>query len=136
MRITRTIKPYTDKVIYPELSYLLTGIFFKAQDALGRFARERQYGDFTEERLKSLAIPYEREKTIPVEVDGKLIKSNRVDFVIDNKIILEFKSLPFITKAEYDQIQRYLRISSYKLGMIVNFRAKYLKPKRVVNNQI
>lgn len=57
---------------------------------------------------------------------------NIVDFMIDNKIIIEVKAKRIITKNDYYQTQRYLQESRIKLGMLVNFRSKYLKPKRVL----
>ena len=57
---------------------------------------------------------------------------NRVDFLIDNKIILEVKAARMITKDDYHQIQRYLQSLDKKLGLMVNFHTHYLAPKRIV----
>jgi len=114
-----------EKLIYPELSYILTGVCFEVHNKLGRFAREKQYKDLLEKRLKEIKIPYERE--FKIEKTG-----NTVDFLIDNKIILELKAKPFILKEDYYQTQRYLQASNIKLGLLVNFRSRYLKPIRVI----
>jgi len=119
-------------LIYPELSYKITGILFKVHNELSRFCRERQYGDLFEIRLKELKLGYEREKELKLESDDK-ISSNKVDFCIENKILIDFKAKKFITKEDYYQMLRYLKASNLKLGFIVNFRSTYLKPKRVVN---
>jgi len=113
------------KLIYPKLSYLITGICFTAHNRLGRFAREKQYCDFVEAKLKELDIFYKREYTI-----GKT--GNRVDFLIDDIIVLEIKAKPFILKEDYYQTQRYLQILDKKLGLLVNFRNRYIKPQRVI----
>ncbi len=117
--------PKDTKLIYPELSYCATGICFATQNQLGRFAREKQYCDLIEEKLKESKINYERECTI-----GKT--GNRVDFLIEGKIILEIKTKPFLLKEDYYQLQRYLQITDKKLGLLVNFRSRFLKPARVV----
>jgi GxxExxY protein len=114
-----------EKLIYPELSYLINGICFEAHNKLGRYAREKQYGNFVEEKLRELKIPYEREYRIDKA-------GNTVDFLIDNKLILELKAKRFIFKEDLYQMQRYLQSSGKKLGLIVNFRNRYLKPWRVV----
>ena len=113
------------KLIYPELSYLLTGILFEVHNILGRYCREKQYGELLEKKLKELKINYERELRISDS-------GNIIDFIIENKIVLELKAKPFILKDDYYQIQRYLQKLNLKLGLLVNFRSRYLKPIRII----
>lgn len=114
-----------NNLLYPELSYALIGICFETHNELGRYAKEKQYGDFIEKRLKELKIPYKREMVIANT-------GNIADFFIDNKIILEIKSKRILTRDDYYQIQRYLQICDIKLGFLINFRSEYLVPKRVI----
>jgi GxxExxY protein len=115
----------TNKIIYPELSYLITGICFGTHNALGRFAREKQYGDEIERRLKEIKLPFQRE--LKVGDTG-----NIVDFLIDDKIIMEIKAKRIVTKEDYFQTQRYLQSLNTKLGLLINFRSPHLKPIRIV----
>ncbi|PIP18187.1 MAG: GxxExxY protein [Parcubacteria group bacterium CG_4_10_14_0_8_um_filter_35_7] len=120
-------------LIYPHLSYKLSGLLFEVHNELGRFCKERQYVDLMEIKLKESRWIYEREKELPINYNNKSIKGNRVDFSIENKILLEAKAKKFITKEDYFQMRRYLKASGFKLGFIVNFRNTYLKPKRIIN---
>lgn len=113
------------KLIYPELSYLITGICFDAHNTLGRFGRERQYADLLEEKFKEAKIPFGREQRV-----GE--SGNVLDFIIDGKIVLELKCKRLVTKEDFYQLQRYLQACGKKLGLLVNFRNRYLKPMRVV----
>jgi len=123
------------KIIYPELSYKIVGLCYRVQNNLGRFCRELQYAKALENELKSAKIRYEREKHLPLKTDNENIGSNWADFIVENKLVLELKAKPFIERNDYYQVQRYLRLKNLKLGLIINFQNKYLKPKRVLNSQ-
>lgn len=114
-----------DKIIYPELSYLIAGICFKTHNTLGRFSREKQYGDFFEKELHNSGLIYLREFRIGDS-------NNIADFFIEKKIFLELKSKPLLLKQDFYQVQRYLQAANVKLGLLVNFHNRYLKPVRIV----
>lgn len=113
------------KLIYPELSYIINGILFSTHNEVGQYAREKQYGDIVERLLSEQSMVYKREETISNS-------GNRLDFIIDNKILLELKAKRILTKNDYEQVQRYLQETQIKLGILVNFRNKYIKPIRIV----
>ena len=121
------------KILYSQLSYKITGLCFQVHNELGRFAREKQYADRLEQLLKSNEIKYKREARIPFKSQNDKITGNIVDFLVENKIIIECKARRVITKQNYYQTQRYLKAANIKLGMIVNFNERYLKPRRVIN---
>ena len=121
------------EILHKELSYKINGILFKVHNKLGRFRNEKQYSDAIEQELKILSIPYKREFRLASSFKGENNNRNIIDFVIDGKIILEVKAKPITTKSDYFQSQRYLHSADYKLGILVNFRRQYLKPKRIIN---
>ena len=53
--------------------------------------------------------------------------------MIEDKIVIDIKAKRIITKSDYFQMKRYLTSSNKKLGIIVNFRQRFLTPKRIVN---
>lgn len=121
------------EIIYKDLSYKIVGLCFKVHGELGRFCRENQYLDRLAVLLKESGIEYEREYEI-INLKPDSPKGNRVDLLIEKKIILEAKAKRFITKEDYYQVQRYLQGANLKLGLIINFRQIYLKPKRIINS--
>ncbi len=109
------------KILYRELSYRLNGLLFHIHNTLGRYCREKQYGDALAHLLIEEKISFEREKPLPLP----LIKNtftNTADFVVEGSILIELKAKPIIIKADYVQVQRYLQASKIKLGLLVNFR--------------
>lgn len=84
--------------------------------------------DYFVSLLEDEKIPYAREKVI----NNSMVGGNIPDIIIDSNIVLEFKAKPFILKEDYYQLHRYLQDSKIKLGLLVNFRNKYLKPIRVI----
>ncbi|MBI3019822.1 MAG: GxxExxY protein [Parcubacteria group bacterium] len=115
----------TTKILYPELSYVLVGMCFSVHNEIGPYAREKQYGDCLEEKLKEAKIPYKRECAI-----GE--SGNIADFLVDDKVVIEIKAKRILVKEDYFQTQRYLQESGKKLGLLINFRNKYIRPSRVV----
>ena len=123
----------TNKIIHKELSYLINGLLFDVHNSLGRFCREKQYCDVFENLLKQNNIQYDREKPLPIEIIDNQF-TNKVDFAINNKLLVDFKAKSVVTKEDYYQMNRYLEASGCELGLIVNFRNKYLKPIRVIRS--
>ena len=125
-----------NKLIFSDLTYKINGILFTVHNQLGRYCNEKQYGDLIEKLLKDLKMLFEREKILPQSFIGEKSGRNKVDFLIENKVILEIKSRRIITKEDYYQVRRYLETLKLKLGIIVNFRNLYLRPKRILNSSI
>ena len=125
-----------DKLIYPELSYILTGILFEVHNKLGTKYQEKHYQRAIEIKLKELKIPYQKELGVDINFENEKIGKLFIDFLIDNKIVLEIKKTPVITKDHIKQVLRYLNALNLKLGIIANFQHKKLDYVRVLNSHI
>jgi len=88
-------------IVEADLSYRLTGLFFEVHRVLGRYRSERQYGDKLEEILKREQVLYFREYAVGKEAG---ILGNKVDFAVDNRILVDIKAKRFITKEDYFQM--------------------------------
>lgn len=113
------------ELLHEGLTFQLNGIAFKVQNEIGRFGREKQYCDLYEKYLMEESVPYKRELIIGDS-------GNILDFLAYNYIPLEMKAKPFLLKEDYYQMQRYLQVLNADLGIIYNFRDRYLKPKRIL----
>ena len=124
------MKPATIKkeFLYGDLTFKVRKVLFDTHNELGMFGREKQYGDLVERKLKELGIAHRREAIV---ADS----GNTLDFIVEDKLILELKAKPFLTKEDYFQKQRYLQATNLRLGILVNFRTKYIAPKRILNSK-
>lgn len=114
----------------------LRGILFEVHNELGRMLNEKQYGDFIESKLKDRGFKYKREFVLENSFEGEKNGRNRVDFIIEGKIILEIKTVSFLSKNDYWQCHRYLSSAELELALLVNFRSKFLIVKRILNHEL
>lgn len=122
-----------EKVVHKELSYKVCGLLFYIHNKLGRFSKEKNYADALEIVLEESKIPFTREQVLSMDILSKRMNLYRADFLVENKLLLELKSKLVITKDDYFQVLKYLKSKKLKLGLLVNFREKYLKPRRILN---
>src|SRR3989344_8766553 len=96
----------SEKVMYPELSYVVNGLLFEIHNALGRLCREKQYSDALTVLMEERHINHKREIALPIKQIGNKF-TNRADFIVNGQILLELKAKPIVTKEDYYQVQRY-----------------------------
>src|SRR3989338_4976633 len=122
-----------DKILHKELSYKINGILFKVHNNLGRFCKHDQYCEAVESILKEEKIKYQREIEIPIKFNNIKLTGNILDFLIEDKFVLDVKCKKEITIKDYVQMKRYLRATGKNLGIIVNFAEKSARIKRILN---
>ncbi|HDZ62774.1 MAG TPA: GxxExxY protein [Nitrospirae bacterium] len=125
----------TDKnkeYIYNDLTYKIIGAVYDVHKELGSVHKEIVYHKAVAIELFNAGIPFVEEKTIDVKYKEKKVGVYRPDFIIDNKVILEIKVAPAITKAMKDQVYYYVKGTKYKLVLLVNFGTKKVGIKRLI----
>ncbi|RJO59545.1 GxxExxY protein [Candidatus Parcubacteria bacterium] len=120
-------------LVHPELSYKVIGILFEVFNELGPGLQERYYQRAIAVRLKQINLPYAQE--VRVSLDFKVVNIGvyYLDFLIENKIILEIKRGNRFLRQNIDQVVGYLKASKKKLGIIANFTNQGVKYKRILN---
>ena len=86
--------------------------------------------------MKVFKIKYKREKILPPSFEGESKGRNRIDFLVDDKIILEIKAKRVLDREDYYQVKRYLIGLNRKLAILVNFHQKRLNLKRILNSSV
>ena len=121
------------ELIYPEWCYKLVGILFDVHSKVGGGHREIFIQKAIEESLKANKISYKRELICPLVYRGKSIGKNVLDFLIDDKIVLEIKKGERFNKSDIEQVFEYLKTSNLKLGILATFTRQKVRFRRIVN---
>lgn len=111
----------TQKLLYKKESYLIRGACFDLYKELGHGHKESLYQKGVLILLKKKGLEVNREKRIPVKLNGQLLGSYTPDFVVNNLILIETKAKAYLTTQDKKQFWQYLRATDYKLGFLVNF---------------
>ena len=103
---------------------------------LGPGLFESVYEEILYYELKQANLQTHRQKEIPVIwKEIKMEQGFRADLVVEDKIIIEIKSVENLAPVHYKQLQTYLKLTKIKLGLLVNFNEALIKNgiKRIVN---
>ena len=125
-------KKLVDDFLYSDLTYRIRGAMFKVHKTLGSGHKEGVYSKALAKEFELQHISYKREKTIPVVYEGVKVGNYKPDFIVEDKVLVELKALPFLPRQAESQLAYYLKGTLYKLGLLVNFGAKSLFIKRMV----
>ena len=120
-------------LLHKDLTYKIRGILYTTHNYLGTYRNEKQYCDAIEHGLKVKHIPYVREYVLPESFEGEKKGRNRLDFLLADKVIMEVKVTPRLSRNEYHQCMRYLVSSNKELCILVNFYPDNLYIKRILN---
>jgi GxxExxY protein len=123
-----------DNLIFPELSYKIVGILFEVHTLLGNRYQEKYYQRAVAIKLKNNNISFKKEISVDLIIDNEKIGKYFLDFLIEEKVILELKAKPSFTKNDYRQVQAYLKATNLKLGILANFYSESLEYKRILKS--
>jgi GxxExxY protein len=120
-------------LIYEDLTYEIIGILFGVFNDLGYGYQEKYYQNATAILLGKKRLKFKEQVYVPLNFKGNKIGKYFLDFLIEDKIILEIKKGEKFYKSNITQVFSYLRASDLKLGIIANFTKSGVKVKRIVN---
>jgi GxxExxY protein len=123
----------SDKVIYKELSYEIIRILFNVYNNLGYGYQEKYYQKALEVEFQKMGMKYKPQCPYLIRYKGKILGRYFIDFIIDDKIVLEIKKGNRFCKKDFDQVIGYLKASELKLGILAIFSPSGLRFKRVLN---
>lgn len=117
-----------------KLSNEVIGFAIKIHKTLGPGFIEKIYAKALAYELEKNKIKFAREKTIKVKYEDMFLGEHRLDFIIEDEIILETKAVYEINNFHMAQTLSYLKATNKRLGLILNFSRSKIEIKRVVYN--
>ncbi|MES2765513.1 MAG: GxxExxY protein, partial [Bacteroidota bacterium] len=120
---------------YSEITAKVIGCAMKVHSTLGNGFQEVIYQRALEIEMNNTGLIFEREKEIPVYYQEQIIGSRRVDFFVDNKVMVELKAIIELEDVHLAQAINYLEAFNMKIGLLINFGSKSLTFKRILNRK-
>jgi GxxExxY protein len=121
------------KIIHKGLSYRIIGLLFDVYNDLGYGYKEKHYERAIEKCFKENGLVFTNQAPYKVSVKGEVIGRQYIDFIVENKIVVEIKRGNYFSKNNIKQVKCYLKVTGLKLGIIVNFTSNGVKFFRVLN---
>ena len=119
-------------LLYKELSYKIIGIAMEVHRELGPSFLEKVYENSMMLLLKEKGIEAKQQYPIPVHFKGTKIGEYFADILVDDKVILELKTVDKITNLFRAKAIHYLKATENKLAIIINFKSESLQYERIV----
>ena len=111
-----------------ELTGQIIGAAIEVHRELGPGLLESAYQMCLARELSLRELPYEREKPLPLEYKGVQVDCGyRLDFLVDGKVVVELKAVDAIREVYEAQLLTYLKLTSCKVGLLINFNVPVLK---------
>ncbi|MGM5470676.1 GxxExxY protein [Flavobacteriaceae bacterium LMO-SS05] len=118
-----------------ELSNIILGCAIEVHKQLGPGLLESAYQECLCYELLQAGLKVQKEKPLPIIYkEIKLDHGYRIDLLVENKVVVEIKSVEYFTDVHTAQVLTYLKLGNYKLGLLLNFYVTTLKNgiKRII----
>lgn len=119
-----------------EITHKIIGCAMKVHGVLKNGFQEVIYQRALAIEMKMQGLSFEREKEMKIHYEGFDIGTRRVDFFVENCVMLELKAVIEMDNAHLAQAMNYLEAYNVEIGLLINFGAKSLQFNRIYNNKL
>lgn len=120
---------------YKEITEKIIGSAMKVHSTLGNGFQELIYQRALVIEMEFNGLQFKREKEMPIHYRGKRIGTRRVDFFVEELIMVEIKAVIKLEDVHLAQALNYLEAYNMEIGLLINFGARSLEYKRVYNKK-
>ncbi|AFL82771.1 hypothetical protein Belba_0100 [Belliella baltica DSM 15883] len=121
---------------HEDLTYKIIGCAMEVHKHLGNGFQEVVYQRALAIEMQMKGIAFSREHEMPLQYKGHNIGTRRVDFFVEDKIMVEIKAIINLEDVHLAQAMNYVEAYNLEIGLLINFGAKSLQHKRVHNNKV
>ncbi len=123
-------------MLYSDLTQKIIGAAMKVHTTLGNGFQEVIYQRALAIEFTKREISFQREMSMNIFYDGHHIGTRRVDFFVEDKIMVELKAVIALENVHLNQAINYLEAYKTKIGLLINFGSSSMEYKRVHNNKL
>ena len=120
---------------YSDLTEKIIGCCMKVHNTLGNGFQEVIYQRALAIEFDKINVQFERELEMPIFYDDKNIGTRRVDFLIDEKVLLELKAVTTLENVHLAQALNYIEAFKLEIGLLINFGNTKLEFKRLIKTK-
>lgn len=122
-----------------DLTHKVIGLAMEVHRALGPGLLESTYEECLYYEINKSGLSVEKQKALPILYkEVRLDHGYRIDLLVENRLVLELKTVEEFTDVHFAQVLTYLRLGNYPVGLLINFHTKILKDglKRFINEKV
>ena len=122
-------------MIYEEITRKIIGCAMKVHSTLGNGFQEVIYQRALAIEMTKQGLSFQREMEMTIYYEGEDIGTRRVDFFVEEKIMVELKAITELNDSNLNQCQNYLEAYNLPVGLLINFGSNSLQYKRIYNSK-
>jgi GxxExxY protein len=121
---------------YKEITEKIIGAAMKVHSSLGNGFQEVIYQRALESKVEESGLRFIRELSMPVYYKARQLGERRVDFFVEDKIMVELKAIIQLENVHLAQAKNYLEAYNMQVGLLINFGSISLQSKRLENKKV
>jgi GxxExxY protein len=123
----------TEAYLYEDVTRTIIGAVFNVYNKLGYGYREKEYQKALVEEFKKLGLNFARELYCNLIYEGKAIARFYIDFLVEDKVVVELKVANDFYRKHFDQVMTYLKTNNLRVGILAVFTNQKVLIKRIIN---
>lgn len=120
---------------HADITYKIIGAAMKVHSTLGTGFQEVIYQRALAIEMQKSGLTFQQELPTQILYDGISIGTRRVDFLVEEMVVLELKAVSLLEPVHFAQVINYLRAYKLEIGLLINFGAESLQFKRLIKTE-